>query len=60
MWLAMSKARRGRLQECIELCDGVLTQNPADQVDSTRDQYFVDFTDLLFVVRVDSEMSRSY
>lgn len=31
MWLAMSKARRGRLQECIELCDGVLTQNPADQ-----------------------------
>lgn len=30
-WLAMSKLRRGRLEECIAICDELLAQNPADQ-----------------------------
>lgn len=32
MWLALSKLRRGKIDECIEACDALLYQNPADQV----------------------------
>jgi hypothetical protein len=32
LWLAMSKLRRGRLDECIAACDVILSQNPGDQV----------------------------
>ena len=31
MWLAMSKFRRGKIEECIVLCDELLSKNPADQ-----------------------------
>jgi tetratricopeptide repeat protein 8 len=31
LWLAMSKFRRGKLDECISLCDELLTRNPNDQ-----------------------------
>lgn len=31
LWMAMSKLRRGRLVECIALCDEILTNNSADQ-----------------------------
>lgn len=31
LWLAMSKLRRKKLDECIEICDQVLAQNPVDQ-----------------------------
>eukprot|EP01038_Epipyxis_sp_PR26KG_P007096 gene7096-9682_t len=31
LWLAMSKLRRGKLDECIKLCDEMLAQNPGDQ-----------------------------
>ena len=31
LWLANSKLRRGRLTECIEICDQLLQENPADQ-----------------------------
>ena len=32
LWHAMSKLRRGKLEECIALCDEMLSQNPGDQV----------------------------
>lgn len=32
MWMAMSKLRRGRVEECIKICDGVLGEHPNDQV----------------------------
>ena len=32
LWLANSKLRRGRLKECIVLCDQLLQENPHDQV----------------------------
>lgn len=31
LWLAMSKLRRGKLTECISLCDEILERNPNDQ-----------------------------
>lgn len=31
LWMAMSKLRRGRLQECITICDEILSANPSDQ-----------------------------
>lgn len=31
LWLAMSKFRRGKLEECITICDELLTINPTDQ-----------------------------
>ena len=31
LWLAMSKLRRGKLAECIALCDELLSANPRDQ-----------------------------
>ena len=31
LWLAMSKLRRGKLDECISICDDLLSQNAADQ-----------------------------
>ena len=31
LWLAMSKLRRNRLDECIAICDGLLGENPGDQ-----------------------------
>jgi tetratricopeptide repeat protein 8 len=31
LWLAMSKLRRGKLEECISLCDELLAKNPQDQ-----------------------------
>ena len=31
LWMAMSKLRRGRLQECISICDEILSANPSDQ-----------------------------
>ena len=32
LWLAMSKLRRGRLEECIAICDELMSTNPGDQV----------------------------
>jgi hypothetical protein len=32
LWLAMSKLRRGKLTECVEICDSILANNPGDQV----------------------------
>ena len=32
LWLALSKLRRGKLDECISICDGILAENPGDQV----------------------------
>lgn len=31
LWLALSKLKRGKLDECIEICNEILTNNPADQ-----------------------------
>jgi len=31
LWLAMSKLRRGKLEECTKICDDILTTNPSDQ-----------------------------
>lgn len=31
MWLAISKFRRGKLDECVSLCDELLGRNPGDQ-----------------------------
>jgi tetratricopeptide repeat protein 8 len=31
LWLARSKLERNRLDECIEICDSLLTDNPGDQ-----------------------------
>jgi tetratricopeptide repeat protein 8 len=31
LWLAQSKLRRGKLEECIALCDDLLSRNPQDQ-----------------------------
>lgn len=31
LWLAMSKLRRGKLDECITLCNESLSTNPSDQ-----------------------------
>ena len=32
LWLAMSKLRRGKLEDCIQICDKALSTNPNDQV----------------------------
>jgi hypothetical protein len=32
LWHAMSKLRRGKLEECISICDMMLSDSPADQV----------------------------
>jgi hypothetical protein len=32
LWLAMSKLRRGKLEECINICNEILATNPGDQV----------------------------
>ncbi len=31
LWLAMSKLRRGKLEECINICNEILASNPGDQ-----------------------------
>ena len=31
MWLAMSKFRRNKLDDCIRLCDEILSKTPDDQ-----------------------------
>lgn len=31
LWLAMSKLRRGKVEECITICDEMLAHNPSDQ-----------------------------
>jgi tetratricopeptide repeat protein 8 len=31
LWLAMSKLRRGKLEECINICNDILAANPGDQ-----------------------------
>lgn len=31
LWLAMSKFRRGKMEECIKLCDLILSENPRDE-----------------------------
>jgi tetratricopeptide repeat protein 8 len=31
LWLAMSKFRRGKIEECISLCDEILSRTPSDQ-----------------------------
>jgi tetratricopeptide repeat protein 8 len=31
LWLAMSLLRRGKLDECIAQCDGILSLQPSDQ-----------------------------
>lgn len=31
LWLAMSKLRRGKLEECINICNEILATNPGDQ-----------------------------
>lgn len=31
LWLAMSKLRRGKLEDCINLCNEILSSNPGDQ-----------------------------
>ena len=33
LWKAMSKLRRGRLDECVEICNESLARHPNDQVD---------------------------
>jgi hypothetical protein len=35
LWLAQSKLRRGKLEDCINICNEILSTNPGDQV-STR------------------------
>ena len=32
LWHAMSKLRRGKLEECIAICDLMLSENPGDEV----------------------------
>jgi hypothetical protein len=32
LWLAMSKLRRGKLDECVSICDEALAKNQNDQV----------------------------
>lgn len=32
LWYAMSKLRRNKLEECITICDEILSANPGDQV----------------------------
>jgi hypothetical protein len=32
LWLALSKLRRGKLDECIGICNEILSNNPGDQV----------------------------
>lgn len=32
LWLALSKLRRGKLEEAISICNDVLSNNPGDQV----------------------------
>ena len=32
LWYAISKLRRGKLDECIAACDSILMQTPSDQV----------------------------
>lgn len=31
LWLALSKLRRGKLEECTKICDEILASNPGDQ-----------------------------
>jgi len=31
LWHAISKLRRGKLDECIEICDSMMSNNPGDQ-----------------------------
>jgi tetratricopeptide repeat protein 8 len=31
LWLAMSKYRRGKLEDCIGICDELLSRNPRDE-----------------------------
>lgn len=32
LWHAMSKLRRGKIDECIAICDIMLSESPGDQV----------------------------
>ena len=34
MWRAMSKLRRGRLDECVLICNEILENQPRDQVET--------------------------
>lgn len=31
LWYAISKLRRGKFEECIKICEEILTENPNDQ-----------------------------
>lgn len=35
LWSALSKLRRGKLEECITICNEILANSPGDQVHST-------------------------
>jgi hypothetical protein len=41
LWLALSKLRRGKLDECIAICDEILSVNPNDQVCFPNIVYFL-------------------
>lgn len=43
LWLANSKFRRGKLAECIEICNSLLATNPGDLV---RSIYITETTEL--------------
>lgn len=46
LWLAMSKLRRGRLDECISICNEILASNPGDQV--IYPIYYINFPKVIF------------
>lgn len=40
IWKAMSKLRRGKLDECIEICNESLSRHPNDQVFNSYISYY--------------------
>ena len=42
LWLAMSKLRRGKLEECINICNELLAANPGDQVRIMSFNFFLE------------------
>jgi hypothetical protein len=39
LWMAMSKLRRSKLNECIKICDEILMENPGDQVEALAESF---------------------
>lgn len=38
LWLALSKLRRGKYEECINICNDLLAINAGDQVSKTSEK----------------------